>query len=86
VTAQVSSGAFLRIRENVAHNVRWFVDNQAIVLYADSAGPIVRMLTSAGAQLQVHRLADDYLSGKHLRYSRPTEIRDSACSVAPLRS
>jgi hypothetical protein len=86
MTAPTRSGTFVRIRGDVAHDVRWYVDNQAIVLYIDSAGPIVRMLAGPGAQLQVFRLADDYLSGKQLGYSRPTELNAYASAAAYVKN
>lgn len=62
--------------DGVTYCGRWFVDNQVVVLYVGSAGPLTKMVFRDSPDIAAHQLFHEFLADEVIkrRLQRTTEL------------
>lgn len=53
--------------DGVTYRGRWFVDNQVVVLYVGSAGPLTKMVFRDSPDIAAHQLFHEFLANEVTR-------------------
>jgi hypothetical protein len=63
-SAYTSERSLTETVDGVVYRGRWFIDNQVIVLYVGSAGPLTRMLLGSSPEIAAQELFREFLANE----------------------